>query len=149
MIILGAAVLVGAVGIVGWSMRSRAPGRVAAPTPTTVTVHVPMTTTVPNDGGGSVPDVHSPAAIPPPTTALTPDDQFISWLNADGMYPENRAGSINNGRDVCVLFGRGMTTSAIIGITATQTGLPTFAAADFTRLAVNAFCPQYVGRLVQ
>lgn len=156
---LSAAVLAGVVGTVGWAHR---PARTAAPAPTTVTVQAPApsvpavtpapsTTTVVVQNPAPKPTFDDGDGVPTaaPKPAMTPDDRFISWLAADNMIPDDRAITIHNGRAICDDFRRNIPRPAIQASTKAATGLPDFAVTDFVSLAVNAYCPQYVGELVK
>lgn len=160
---LGAAAVVGVVGLIGWAVKPvHAPGvrqptataarptpaarqpTVAAPAPT-VTVQAPTASPQFNDGDGET-SALPPTRSPAPASA---DDRFISWLADDGMTPDNRSLTLRQGRTTCAAFREGDPRPAILRWTQANTGLPEFAAADFVKIAVNAFCPEYVGRLVQ
>jgi hypothetical protein len=126
---------------------------ITTPPPPTVTVQAPasavppvtVTQTPPVATAAPLPSALPPASVPAPVSA---DDRFISWLAADGIIPEDRGGTLHNAHTICPAFKEGDPRSEIVKVTGINTGLPTFAAADFVSIAVNTFCPEYVGRLV-
>jgi hypothetical protein len=123
----------------------------AVRSPTTTAVH-PTPAAQPPTVAASAPTVTAetpPSATPTASSAATPDDKFISWLAADGMTPDDRAITLHNAHAVCGAFQEGGPRSEIVRVTRLNTGLPEFATVDFISIAVNTFCPQYGGRLVQ
>ncbi len=158
-LILGAVILIAVVGIIDWAIRPsaqpRRPNAALLPTATsTVAIQAappPPTATVTVEAPPAVPKSSTETTTParPLLAELSPDDRFISWLNADNMYPDDRNIAIHDGRAICAMFSQGKNKTAIIGSTKTNTGLPDFAATDFVSIAVNAFCPQYAEMLVR
>lgn len=129
-----------------------------APPPTPSMAHVPpphaapqptSTTSVAPSAPPPVPEPAPPviaAPSPPVPQPTSPDDAFIARLQADRITFDSQAVAVSAAREVCLEFSVGNSGPNIAAaVKADNPSLSDTRAADFVRLSVSAYCPQYKG----
>jgi hypothetical protein len=78
-----------------------------------------------------------------PAYADSTDDQFLAALGPAGITSDDQAKEIAAGKSVCTMANTSnmRMVNVVMAIHSSNPGLSYAKAADFTRIAANAYCP--------